>query len=79
MSESKSMFSCDLCSANFQMGPHLYEGKIIPTYGVQVCNTCYQVNWDGWAPHFESKIIEIAKSKDLPIPNRNDDGWLPRD
>ena len=79
MSDHKFMFNCDLCNSSFQMGPRLYEGKIIPTYGVQVCNPCYQGNWDGWAPHYENKIIKVAESKGLPIPERNEAGWLPRD
>lgn len=61
-------------------GPHLYEGLYIPRYGITVCRKyCYEGNWDGWAPHHEEKIIATLREKKLPIPERNEKGWLPRD
>ena len=61
------------------MGRHKYDGKQIPRYSLDVCSTCYEGNWDGWTPHYESKILLHLKEKGLPMPERNDNGLLPRD
>jgi hypothetical protein len=79
MSKEKSMCQCFMCDRDFQWGPHIYEGRRIPKYDIDVCNTCYQANWDGWAPHLEKKLIRYLKEKGLPIPERNAKGWLPRE
>ena len=71
--------TCDICGNDYQFGPHRYEGKTIPCYQLSVCMTCYEGNWDGWAPHLEGKVLEHLKSRGLPIPMRNDSGWLPRE
>ncbi|WP_348733829.1 hypothetical protein [Rheinheimera texasensis] len=77
MSDNVINLTCDLCSKSFKMGPILYQGKFLPTYGANICNRCYQGNTDGWAPHLENKIIAIAKSNGLAIPERNEVGLLP--
>jgi len=41
--------------------------------------TCWEANWDGWAPHLEAKVTARLKAKGLPLPARNAKGWLPRD
>jgi hypothetical protein len=60
------------------MGPHIYEGKHIAIYELDVCKSCYDSNWDGWAPHHEEKLIGHLQAKGIPIPDRNDKGWYPR-
>ena len=79
MNNEKFMFNCDLCGSSYQMGRHKYDGKQIPRYKLGVCSTCYEGNWDGWAPHYESKILLHLKEKGLPTPERNNNGLLPRD
>ena len=79
MNNEKFMFTCDLCGGSYQMGRHKYDGKQIPRYKLGVCSMCYEGNWDGWAPHYESKILLHLKEKNLPVPERNDNGLLPRD
>jgi len=79
MSEDKIMYQCFFCNSKYQMGPHLYDGKYISRYKIGVCMNCYRGNWDGWAPHYETKLIAHLHDKGLPIPERNEKGWLPRD
>ena len=79
MNEDKIMRTCPLCYREYQFGPHRYDGTAIPRYQITVCNTCYRSNWDGWAPHYESQLIDHLKANNLPIPKRNAKGWLPRD
>lgn len=79
MAEFKKMLHCDLCGSEYQFGPHIYNGKYIARYKLAVCMPCYEGNWDGWAPHYEENILKHLKSKELPIPERNSNGWLPRD
>ena len=64
---------------NSRWGPHQYEGKFIPGYEISVCRTCYNGNWDGWAPHFAERLIENLKKEKISIPEINEKGWLPRD
>ena len=61
------------------MGPHLYSGEFIKLYEIAVCSICYQANWDGWAPHFEQRLVAHLEKCGRPIPQRNEKGWLPRD
>ena len=75
----KIMRECDLCRNNYQMGPHRYEGKFIPRYQLSVCGTCYDGNWDGWAPHLEATLLAHLKKKGLSEPTRNAKGWFPRE
>jgi len=79
MHDQKFMFTCQLCGASYQMGRHKYDGKQIPKYNLGVCRMCYEGNWDGWSPQYEQKIIAHLKENNLPIPERNENGLLPRD
>lgn len=82
MSNQKIMFRCffPFCgNQSFQMGHGLYDGKYIRRYDISVCMSCWRGNWDGWAPHYEKLLIAHLKEKGLPIPERNEKGWLPRE
>lgn len=79
MGDFKNMKQCFLCHSEFQYGPHLYDGKRIPIYEMSVCMNCYKGSHDGWAPIYEAKIILHLENKGLPIPDRQKDGYLPRD
>jgi hypothetical protein len=39
---------------------------------------CYEGNWDGWSKTYEDKIIKHLREKDLEVPERNENGLLPR-
>jgi hypothetical protein len=51
MSIDKIMCRCDIYSSEYQMGPHVYNGKYIRQYEINTCMSCYRANWDGWAPY----------------------------
>lgn len=72
-------YPCFICGQRFPFGPHRYEGKHVRAYRMNVCMPCWSGNWDGWAPHHEAKLLERLSDKGLPIPPRNDEGFLPRD
>ena len=73
------MLFCFCCNTKFQFGQHIYDGRWIAKYGIAVCSVCYQSNWDGWAPLYESRLISHLYEEGLPVPERNEKGWLPRD
>ncbi|MDO8734798.1 MAG: hypothetical protein Q7K21_06535 [Elusimicrobiota bacterium] len=79
MKSEKFMYQCFMCGRKYQFGPHKYDGKHIPQYKIDVCLSCYKNNWDGWAPHYEKKLISHLEEKRLPIPKRNKEGWFPRE
>lgn len=79
MNQHKVMNTCEVCTGNFQMGPHVYEGRYNNTYRLMVCNACYQGNWDGWAPLRENAVTKHLRAAGAPLPARNSNGLLPRD
>ncbi|RLB11107.1 MAG: hypothetical protein DRG39_04810 [Deltaproteobacteria bacterium] len=79
MENEKFRRQCFICNGKFQFGPHRYDGKYISKYNIIVCRNCYNANWDGWAPDYEEKLILHLKKEGLPIPERNEKGFLPRE
>ena len=73
----KFMEICPVCGDQYQYGPHRYEGAWLEAYGIQVCDTCKNGNFDGWAPHLEPRLLKVLKAKGLPAPERNERGFLP--
>lgn len=74
------MFTCDVCGSSYQHGPHRYEGHRINLYGgIFACDTCWNGNYDGWAPHYERVLLAYLERQGLPVPQRNNKGLLPRD
>lgn len=71
--------NCDICGTEVMFGKGAYQLRPLKLYGVHCCETCWKGNWDGWGPYSESKILAILKEKNLPIPERNKKGWLPRE
>jgi hypothetical protein len=74
----KIMDRCFICDGSFQMGPHRYDGEYIKRYEISVCSICWKSNWDGWAPHYEERLIPHLKERGIPPPKRNGKGLLPR-
>jgi hypothetical protein len=79
MPDSPFMRNCELCNSQFEYGAHRYAGTYIPKYQLLVCTGCYQGNWDGWGPIAEERFVAHLKSKGIPLPQRNEKGWYPRD
>jgi hypothetical protein len=73
------MSKCDVCGQQYQNGPHRYEGHRLELYGdIFCCDSCWNSNWDGWAPHFEPVLLEHLKQNGLSVPERNANRLLPR-
>lgn len=78
MADTKFFYNCGICGANFQFGPHRYDGKHISRYNLTVCMGCWQGNHDGWGPSAEGRLLEHLKQEGIAVPPRNAKGWLPR-
>ncbi len=72
------MIGCPLCGLNYQMGPGRYEGIRLKLYELTVCEKCWDLNWDGWHPDYEEFLIRHMRNKKLPVPDKNEKGYLPR-
>ena len=78
--EADQEMTCSVCGRTFTSHIHVHEGHPLHLYGgVTCCDTCWNANWDGWAPCWEPRLLQILKEKNLPVPERNEEGWLPRD
>jgi hypothetical protein len=73
------MIKCFCCGREFRMGPGRYDGTRIPKYEISVCSTCYASNWDGWVDTMNDRLVRHLTERELPIPEKNKAGWLPRD
>ena len=74
---SPHMMLCFACNREFQYGPTIYNGKVIKRYEINACLECLGNNWDGWSPDIEKRLIKHLKEKGIPVPERNQHGWLP--
>jgi hypothetical protein len=79
MTSETKMCSCELCKKQFQFGHNRYDGTYIPRYQITVCTSCWNANLDGWAPDLEGRLITHLQQKGIAIPERNCNGWLPRE
>ena len=79
MEDIRIMQKCELCQKNHQIGPNRYDGQYIAKYELNVCDGCYSANWDGWGPKAEKIILSHLEQKGIPVPERNQKGWLSRD
>lgn len=78
--KDRQMYSnCDICRKEVKYGKGAYGLRKIERYDLHCCSNCYDGNHDGWGPHSEPRILAILKEKKLPIPERNEKGWLPRE
>ncbi len=79
MTDQNIMHPCFMCGSQFQMGEHIYDGKYIRRYDIIVCMPCWDGNRDGWTPDYETRLIAHLENEGIPIPERNENGWLPRE
>ncbi|WP_432735716.1 hypothetical protein [Maridesulfovibrio sp. FT414] len=78
MLNKKFMFKCPVCGNEYQHGPQIYEGRTCSGYDIEVCETCYDCNWDSWNSEAEETLLAILEEKGTEPPERNDKGFLPR-
>ena len=79
MNDLEMIQKCFTCGSEFQFGIGVYDGQHIPKYNITVCSICYSGNWDGWTAHYEEKILKYLIENNIPAPNKNEAGYLPRD
>jgi hypothetical protein len=80
MSQDKIMFDCDICGSPYQHGPHRYEGHKLHRYGgIMACDKCWRGNRDGWNSNLEPILLGHVQRLGMPIPERNENGLLPRE
>jgi hypothetical protein len=78
MTDEKIMYPCFSCGREYQFGPHIYDLRVIPSYKISVCKSCFDANWDGWAPHLQDKLLQHLQAQGIQPPPRNQNGLLPR-
>jgi len=71
----KIMYDCSLCGRPFQYGPHIYNGRHIAAWDVQLCDICLRSNWDGIVPERAPRLLSHLKQRNIPI-QLNASGWL---
>lgn len=71
-------YPCFTCGGTFRFGPHVYDGHHVSAYRINVCSGCWGGNWDGWAPHYEPRLLAHLVAEGLAVPERNASGYLPR-
>jgi hypothetical protein len=71
------MTPCGLCGRDFQMGPHIYDGRWLGRYQMSICKICDAANWDGIGPVYEKKFELHLVERGLRVPARNGKGWYP--
>lgn len=78
MDEIKKDLRCGVCSKYVNHSRGRYEGHFVPTYKLFVCNICWQANWDGWGPAAEAALLAHLEKEGIPVPPRNEKGYIPR-
>ncbi len=73
------MERCDICGNEFQFSDHQYDGRKCQGYNMMACRSCYDGNHDGWAPHYEDRILKHLEDHGIEEPERLDNGLLPRE
>jgi hypothetical protein len=75
MQGDKTFYECFLCSQPFQFGPHVYNGRHIPQWDVQLCDRCLRGNWDGIVLEGHPNLKRHLAEKGVEI-RLNARGWL---
>jgi hypothetical protein len=65
--DEKIYYDCILCSLPFQFGPHVYNGRHIKQWDVQICDRCCSANWDGIVLETHPGLMEHLKAEGIPI------------
>lgn len=75
----KFMFECPTCRSKYQHGPQIYQGRTLSGYELQVCQVCYEGNWDGWTSQHNKFLLARCEEIGIDPPRYNSKGWLPRE
>lgn len=75
MAEYKHMVPCFLCQRDVQFGPHVYDAKAVPQWGIYICRSCKAGNWDGIVLEMHPRLKAHLEKHGIPI-KLNAKGWL---
>lgn len=70
-----SPLTCDFCERDIPEGQWGHTQRALG--GMYSCQPCRRANWDGWAPHYEKKIIAWLDDSGHPHPPRNEKELFP--
>lgn len=75
MDNQKIYYDCILCERPFQFGPHIYDGRHISAWDVEICQRCIRSNWDGIVTSDHPRLVEHLNKQGVQI-KLNPKGWL---
>ena len=57
------------------MGPSRYEGRMVPAWGILICDGCRSSGSDGIAPSTYPHLVEYLKERGVDV-TLNKKGWI---
>ena len=75
MLDGKPFYDWFLCDRPFQFGDHVYDGRHIRQWDIQLCRFCVAGNWDGIVLETHPRLAEHLRERQIPF-QLNDKGWL---
>lgn len=75
MFDDYGISTCPMCRRNVRDNRFTF----VETYQIWVCKRCYRANTDGWSIRCERVLVEHMRRIKMPLPRRNQSGWLPRE
>lgn len=79
MTREEMLLRCDVCGHLYQPEPAGNGDHRLELYGnIRCCDSCWEFNGEGWAPHFEELLLTQLQKKGIQAPGRNEKGFLPR-
>lgn len=75
MGETPHTSRCFLCQQKIKLGPHRYEGRNIPAWGILICNNCRRANHDGIVPSTYPHLIKHLDDQNIDY-QLNAEGWI---
>ena len=59
--------NCEVCGEKYRFGQGRYDGRVIPDWGIQICDMCDKGNWDGMVPSSHPELIKKLKEKGVKL------------
>jgi hypothetical protein len=67
---------CFFCKRVFAFGGDQSDGEYLQQLNLGICRWCRSSNEGGLNPHYEKRLLPYLWAKKLPIPSRNEKGFL---
>lgn len=75
MDGEKILYDCFLCDVPFQFGPHIYNGRRVRQWDVEICDFCLQNNRDGIMLDRHPRLADHLRAKGIAF-TLNPKGYL---